>query len=119
MEIMSVCFLWCFELVIYPEHCLCTGKWTVTMLTQAADYVKFGDSVTAMASPVTITSVATETDSNCLVASAFTWYALCCLLPLILCALFDADGLIFAFSVLSDQRSNIQGDDSWAVPRCR
>lgn len=48
------------------------GNYELTMLTQAADYVKFGDSVTAMASPVTITSVATETGSDCLVASAFT-----------------------------------------------
>ena len=51
---------------------------TVTVLTQSADYVKIGtdNAVTVIDSPLDISDIQTETGTDCLVSSSFTWYGL-------------------------------------------
>merc|ERR1719361_1657199 len=50
------------------------GKYTLTVLTLSADYVKIGtdNAVTVIESPLTISDIQTNTGSDCLVASSFT-----------------------------------------------
>merc|ERR1719361_1383402 len=50
------------------------GKYTLTVLTLSADYVKIGtdNAVTVIESPLDISDIQTNTGSDCLVASSFT-----------------------------------------------
>merc|ERR550532_2662052 len=49
------------------------GSYTLTVLTQSADYVKIGvDNAVTVDSPLSISDIQTETGSNCLVAGSFT-----------------------------------------------
>merc|ERR1712242_191415 len=50
------------------------GNYTLTVLTQSADYVKIGtdNAVTVIQSPLTISDIQTVTGTECLVSSSFT-----------------------------------------------